>query len=154
MALSDQQRRFCEGVVAGLSHVDAYLAAGYQSSGKAAESSASRLLRNAKVAEYVEELRQKAIQVAEQSTGVSKAWVIDMLRKNVERAMQAEPVFDSEGKPTGEYRYAGNVANRALELIGKTLNMFGEGGVPAAAAPGRRTVRYVRDEEIAREVGK
>jgi hypothetical protein len=33
--------------------------------------------------------------------------------ENVERAMQAQPVLDAKGVPTGEYRYEGSVANRA-----------------------------------------
>jgi hypothetical protein len=55
---------------------------------------------------------------------IDKAWVIDRLRENAERAMQARPVFDHEGNKTGEYRYDGAVANRALELIGKEIGMF------------------------------
>jgi hypothetical protein len=35
-------------------------------------------------------------------------------------------VRDAKGNPTGEYRYDGSVANRALELIGKELGMFVE----------------------------
>src|SRR5262245_47739127 len=31
--------------------------------------------------------------------------------------MTAVPVLDREGKPSGEYTYQGNVANKALELI-------------------------------------
>ena len=31
---------------------------------------------------------------------------------------------DKERKPTGEYRYDGNVANRALELLGKQQGLF------------------------------
>jgi hypothetical protein len=38
--------------------------------------------------------------------------------------MQARPVFDSDGRETGEYRYNGMVANRALELLGKEPGMF------------------------------
>lgn len=38
--------------------------------------------------------------------------------------MQAAPVTDRDGMPTGEYRYDGSVANRALELLGKELGMF------------------------------
>ena len=34
------------------------------------------------------------------------------------------PVLDRDGKPTGEYRYDGSVANRALELLGKQQGMF------------------------------
>lgn len=38
--------------------------------------------------------------------------------------MEAEAVLDAEGKPTGEYKYNGSVANRALELLGKERGMF------------------------------
>jgi hypothetical protein len=38
--------------------------------------------------------------------------------------MTAEQIKDSHGKATGEYRYDGAVANRALELLGKELGMF------------------------------
>ena len=38
--------------------------------------------------------------------------------------MQAKPVLDANGKPTGMYQYQGNVANRALELVGKEYGMF------------------------------
>ena len=45
------------------------------------------------------------------------------LRENVERAMQAVPVMGKDG-PTGEFKYDGAVANRALELLGKHIGMF------------------------------
>jgi hypothetical protein len=38
--------------------------------------------------------------------------------------MTAEPVLDRDGRPTGEYIYAGAIANRALELLGKEIGMF------------------------------
>ena len=38
--------------------------------------------------------------------------------------MQHRPVLDAKGKETGIYAYNGQVANRALELIGKELGMF------------------------------
>ncbi len=52
--------------------------------------------------------------------------MIENLKRNLERSMQERPVLDSSGKPTGEYRYAGNVANKALELLGRELGMFVE----------------------------
>ena len=54
----------------------------------------------------------------------SKAWVIEQLVENVDRAMQTVPMLDRDGVPTGEYTYAGAVANKSLELIGKELGMF------------------------------
>jgi hypothetical protein len=44
--------------------------------------------------------------------------------KTLTTPCRRSPVLDSEGRPTGEYRYGGNVANRALELLGKELGMF------------------------------
>jgi hypothetical protein len=40
--------------------------------------------------------------------------------------MQAVPVLDKEGNPTGEYQYNGFVANKALELLGREIGMFVE----------------------------
>ena len=50
--------------------------------------------------------------------------MIERLRENVERAMQAQPVLDRAGNPTGSYVYNGAAANRALELLGQELRMF------------------------------
>lgn len=55
-----------------------------------------------------------------------RQFVRDTLKENVERAMTAAPVLDREGKETGEYTYQGQVANRALELIGRDVGMFRE----------------------------
>jgi hypothetical protein len=44
---------------------------------------------------------------------VTKAWVIEKLRENAEKALAL---------PDGS-----SVANRALELLGKELGMFGDG---------------------------
>lgn len=55
-----------------------------------------------------------------------REFVESRLVENVERAMQAKPVLDDKGQETGEWRYEGSVANRALELIGRSAGMFGE----------------------------
>lgn len=81
---------------------------------------ASELLKNGKVAVRLGDLRRAVVERAI----ISKEWVIERLIRNVERAMQSEAVKDSEGNATGEYRYEGSVANRALELLGKELKMF------------------------------
>lgn len=46
--------------------------------------------------------------------------------ENHARAMQVEEVVLKDGTKTGEYIYNGNVANKALELLGKHLKMFTE----------------------------
>jgi phage terminase small subunit len=42
----------------------------------------------------------------------------------VEHAMDAVPVLDMKGNPTGMWRFDSTGANKALELIGKHLGMF------------------------------
>ena len=41
--------------------------------------------------------------LAIERTAITKEWVIERLRENVERAMQAQPVIDRAGNPTGSY---------------------------------------------------
>ncbi|MBW0002616.1 MAG: hypothetical protein JO216_03950 [Hyphomicrobiales bacterium] len=56
---------------------------------------------------------------------VTREWVLERLAENVRRAMRIEAVT-LRGQPTGEFRYEGSVANRALELLGKQLGLFVE----------------------------
>lgn len=69
---------------------------------------------------------KKAEEKLEEKTELNREYVINGLQANAERAMQYREVLDKDGKPTGEFRYEGQVANRAYELLGKTLNMFTE----------------------------
>ena len=56
--LSEKQRRFAQGVANGLSQTEAYIQAGYSPNG--ARAAASKLLTNANVQAYLQELQQKA----------------------------------------------------------------------------------------------
>src|SRR5580658_9275092 len=62
-----------------------------------------------------EEVTGQGMKIAIVESGVNRLWVLERLRENVERSMQAKPVLDKEGQPTGEYRYEAAAANRALE---------------------------------------
>jgi len=116
-----KHERFVLELLAGKSQSEAYLAAGYSAKSVAvASAAATRLLKDPTIAARLEELQAAAAAKA----ALSKSWVLEKLRENVERAMQATPVLDRDGKPTGEYVYQGSVANRALELIGKEQGMF------------------------------
>ena len=104
---------FSQGLVKGLPASKAYEEAGYVPN----EANACRLTRNDKIQARVAELQSRAATRVE----VDRAWVLEKLKENAERALQATPVYDREGNETGEYQYQGNVANRALELIGKAV---------------------------------
>lgn len=110
MALTDKQKRFCEEYLIDLNATQAAIRAGYSS--KTAEQTASRLLRNVKVQEYISK-RQKELS---RSTEITQERVIKELAliafsnnadyaHVVEKKMQVEAggalvdVLDKDGKP-------------------------------------------------------
>lgn len=71
---------------------------------------------------------QRAVQAlqaarAERLT-VDADWVIRHLVEVTERCLEAVPVLDEEGQPTGVYKFDSRGANGALRLIGQHLGMF------------------------------
>jgi Phage terminase, small subunit len=124
-----KHEHFCQLNANGESATQAYVLAGY--SAKGAGPSAARLLKNAQICERIASLRAiKEAQHAEsvratiEKAGLSKAWVLEQLMENVAMAKAAEPVRDSEGNPTGEYKQNLGAANKALELLGSEIGMF------------------------------
>lgn len=122
---------FAVAVAGGQSATQAYLAAGYKTNAHAASISASRLLENPSIKARIAEVHDGRERASREATAdaiaaasLTKQWVIERLMENAERALQRVAVKDSEGHPTGEYRYEGSVANRALELLGKEQGMF------------------------------
>lgn len=111
-----RQEKFAQELAKGASVSDAYEKAGF----KRHRQNASRLMSNDDVRARVDELTAAAAEKAV----LTKAWVIERLMTNAERALQHEAVKDSEGRETGEFTYEGHVANRALELLGKEIGMF------------------------------
>ena len=110
MALTDKQKRFCEDYLLDLNATQAAIRAGY--SPKTAEQTASRLLRNVKVQEYIAK-RQKELS---RSTHITQERVIKELAliafsnnadyaRVVEKKMQTEvdgmlvDVLGEDGKP-------------------------------------------------------
>ncbi|OMF17232.1 terminase small subunit [Paenibacillus amylolyticus] len=59
MSLSEQQKRFADYYIETGNATQSYHSAGYKAKGKSAEVNASRLLANAKVRQYVDELIAK-----------------------------------------------------------------------------------------------
>lgn len=118
---------FAKALAAGKSQFEAHGIAGF----KAHTGNASALARDeriiARVTELLElrtEIDRQAIEKAADSLAIDKRWIMAKLVENVERSMQNRPVLDADGEPIGDYRYDGNVANRALELLGKEFHMF------------------------------
>lgn len=118
----------------------AYMVAYNVTNEKTAEVNASKLLRNAKVCAYIEK-RQQELQEA---TTVTQEYVIGGLKEVAERCLKRKPVmvfnpiskeleqktetlYDADGNVAGEagvYTFDSIGANKALELLGKTLGLY------------------------------
>ena len=118
--LTPNQQRFVEEYLIDLNATQAAIRAGY--SAKTANEQAARLLAKVSIQSAVSDAKAKR----SEKTEITAEWVVEQLVTNYTRAMQAEPVLDRDGIETGEYRYEGSVANKALELLGKHIGMFGD----------------------------
>lgn len=85
-----------------------------------AATQASRLLKNLNVTLYINHL----IDERSKNLKISSSFVLTGLMENYSRCMQAEQVLDRDGCVTGIYNFNPNAANKALELIGKHLQMW------------------------------
>lgn len=116
--MTPKRTRFVAEYLVDLNGAAAAVRAGY--SKRTARQIAHELLAMpAIVAEIVAAERDRAAR-----TELSQDWIVERLKENVARAMTATEVYDRDGNATGEFTYQGNVANRALELLGKHLGMF------------------------------
>lgn len=127
MALTPKQKRFCEEYLIDLNATQAAIRAGY--SPKTAEQTASRLLRNVKVQEYIAK-RQKELS---RSTEVTQERVIREL---------ALIAFSN----TADYAHVVEKKMKA-EVGGMLVDILDEDGKPATY----RTVEPVLTEELTEE---
>lgn len=107
--LTDKQKRFCEEYLIDLNGTRAYLAAYPRvRTEAAARTNASRLLTNANIQDYISELQKEQ----SKRTGIKADDVINELKS----------VAFTETNITGKEKI------KALELLGKHLGLFANGG--------------------------
>lgn len=106
MALTDKQKKFADEYLIDLNATAAYLRAGYKCSKAAARSSASELLTNPNIQEYIEEKQQKYVE----KTEMTVEWVLGQYRDIILGTKETEP----------------NTARGALDSVAKHLGMFKE----------------------------
>jgi phage terminase small subunit len=106
---------FAQGLAKGLTQGEAYVQAGYRPS----PSAPSRLFENVRIKERVEELvGRKAIDII-----INKQFVTEALIDNLEKALGRRPVkIGAAGEEV--YVYRGDVANRAIQLVGIEVGLF------------------------------
>ena len=83
------------------------------------ETSASEILSYPNVLEFINSVKEVVAEKAQ----INAQWVLEQAVKVHERCMQAEPIIDKEGGPTGEYKFEHSGANKALEIIGKHIDV-------------------------------
>jgi len=115
--LNDKQKLFVSEYLKDLNATRAAIRAGY--SKKTARSQGQRLLTKADVAAAIEKSFEKRLE----RTDIDADYVLRQAVKVHERCMQAVPVLDKKGCPTGEYRFDAASACRSLELVGKHIDV-------------------------------
>lgn len=118
MNLTAKQSLFVKEYLVDLNATQAAIRAGY--SENAAAETGYENLRKPQIAAAI----SKAFQERSERIGKDALWVVERLIENAERCMQGVPVLDSDGDPTGEWRYEAQAANRALELLGRHFGAF------------------------------
>jgi phage terminase small subunit len=118
--LNDKQKLFINEYVKNPNATQAAIAAGY--SKKTAGSIGDENLKKPEIKEEI--LRRQAIAAA--GAEVDAIWLNTRLRQMVERCMTAEPVYDKQGNPTGEYRFDSAGANKALDMLAKRIGFYEE----------------------------
>jgi phage terminase small subunit len=153
--LTQRQDGFCRAYIETGCGAEAYGRAYPRSQNWAAAAvhvAGSRMLAIPKVQLRVAELRGKAAEKAV----LNEAWVLERLMKNVRIAMGEElvtVVVSSTDKTTGAVRTVevqksardAAAANRALELLGKKLDMFKERPAVEVVAQVQRIERVIVD---------
>jgi hypothetical protein len=127
-ALTPQIEAYCRERAKGVSQEAAYRLAYRNAHGKQTTivKNAKTLEKQVKVRRRITELLNVAREVSQREVNVAKTDVLRELWDNAMKAKQAEPVYDNEGNPIGEWVAMFQASNRALELIGKELGMFRE----------------------------
>lgn len=138
MALTEKQKLFCNEYLIDLNATQAAIRAGY--SEKTAEQTASRLLRNVKVQEYIEKLMQdKQSNLIASQDEVLETLTAVMRRQQKEQVVTSErhrrSYFDEEGRKvtedtevpvTVEIDTKISDVNKAAELLGKRYGLFSD----------------------------
>jgi phage terminase small subunit len=121
--LTVKQEKFAQEYVAnGGNASDAYRAAYNTSKMKPASvwRLAHDVLMNVNVSSRIDEIRKEI----EEKSNVSAVWIRERLMRLVERCMQADPVLDGDGEPTGEYRFDSSGANKAMDTLNKMQGYY------------------------------
>lgn len=84
-----------------------------------------RMLKKPHIEWLMDWHRKKRVAELKEEFKVERVEIIEKLMKVADFCMKAQVKYDRNGKPTPEERIDSTGANKALELLGKTVGMFG-----------------------------
>lgn len=116
LRLTDKQELFCKEYMIDLNATQAAIRAGY--SGKTAGAIGTENLAKPAIQERLQEL----IKARSDKLQIDADWVLNSAKQVFDRCMQHEPVIVA-GEPTGEYKFDSSGANKALDTIGKHVDV-------------------------------
>lgn len=123
--LTAKQQAFVREYPEDFNGAQAVIRAGY--SPKGARQMSVILLTNIVIQQEVKKQVERRNRAIEKKTDVSALWVIDKLKRTVERCMQITPVMVKVGDKwieSGEFTFAFTGSNQALKMIGDYLGMW------------------------------
>ena len=114
--LTAKQELFCQEYLIDLNATQAAIRAGYSANSAAVIACENLIKPN--IQDRIAELKLER----SKNTKIDAEWVLRSAKKVYDRCMQEEPVM-SQGEPTGEYKFDSSGANKALDIIGKHVDV-------------------------------
>lgn len=120
-----RHERFVHALLKGKTQGEAYIDAGYTAKSLAvASAGATRLLKDVKIGARLDELRENV----KEKAVLDRAWVVGRLMKNAQIAMGELAIKQKVNTKDGVSEMEltdrdGSVANKSLELLGKTAEL-------------------------------
>jgi len=103
---------------------------------------AGKLLKRSDVQDLIVAMKQRVADDLATKYSITRETVLRDLIDVKNRCMQAEPVLNKDGEPTGEYKFNAEGAINALKLIGQDLGMF------VKRVEHRHTLSNLTDEQL------
>ena len=121
--LTVKQEKFCQEYVANGGNASGAYRSAYSTHNMKSETINNKayiLSTKGDIRARISNLRKKI----EEESNVSAVWVRKKLIELVDRCMQAEAVLDSEGMPTGEYKFDSSGANKAIDTLNRMQGYY------------------------------
>jgi len=115
--LTAKQLLFCKEYLIDLNATQAAIRAGY--SEKTATETGYENLTKPHIAEHI----QKEMDNRSQKTQINAEYVLETIKKTIERCSQSEPVLVN-GQPSGEFKFDAANVLKGAELLGRHLKLF------------------------------